>query len=108
MWGSDDVIDKFYKFKQSASLNEETGILVSIEDVWWSIRKDLGHIDKDTEYCQHIIVRTQPKWNIILYFPQKNYFFAVFSLLCLELIKNSKNRLTQYEFFQVSSGVSLN
>ena len=47
IWGSDDVIDAFYKFRMESIQSEEQGttsnILFKVEDLLIAVRKDLGH-----------------------------------------------------------------
>ena len=48
IWGSDEVINEFNNFKQSA--NKEKGhehVLFATEKLWMAIRKDLGHKNKN-------------------------------------------------------------
>lgn len=49
VWGADDVILKFYKFRQVGILcpdNPPPNILFCVEDLLLAIRKDLGHKNK--------------------------------------------------------------
>ncbi len=47
VWGSDEVIDKFQKFRVASTSGEQANILFIIEDILLAIRKDLGHKNKD-------------------------------------------------------------
>lgn len=43
IWGSDDVVRAFIKFRQS---RDPAHVMLIIEDIWFAIRKDLGHSNK--------------------------------------------------------------
>lgn len=44
IWGSDDVVIAFEKFRRSSQ--EQGNILFAVEGIWTAIRKDLGHSNK--------------------------------------------------------------
>ena len=44
IWGSDDVVLAFVKFRDPA--RQPSNILFAVEDIWSAIRKDLGHSNK--------------------------------------------------------------
>lgn len=44
IWGSDDVVIAFEKFRRSSQ--SQGNILFAVEDIWAAIRKDLGHSNK--------------------------------------------------------------
>lgn len=44
IWGSDDVVIAFEKFRRSSQ--GQGNILFAVEDIWAAIRKDLGHSNK--------------------------------------------------------------
>lgn len=44
IWGSDDVVLAFVKFRDPAL--QPNNILFAVEDIWSAIRKDLGHSNK--------------------------------------------------------------
>ncbi len=45
IWGSDDVILAFAKFRDP-SLGQQNDILFVVENIWCAIRKDIGHSNK--------------------------------------------------------------
>lgn len=49
VWGSDEVINSFYKLRQASfnPVGEKEQVLFYFEDVLLKIRKDLGHKNKD-------------------------------------------------------------
>ncbi|MBK1695416.1 hypothetical protein CKO09_11805 [Chromatium weissei] len=53
IWGSDDMIEAFHKFKANgmenneANVKEPYSILFVVEDLFLAIRKDLGHSNKN-------------------------------------------------------------
>ncbi|MBD2694492.1 hypothetical protein [Anabaena catenula] len=46
VWGSDDILQKFYKFKNNNDTGDGREIALLIEDLLLAIRKDLGHSNK--------------------------------------------------------------
>ncbi len=47
VWGSDEVIDAFHKFRVASMSGEQANILFIVEDILLAIRKDLGHKNKN-------------------------------------------------------------
>jgi len=50
VWGSDEVILAYYRFREfdlNSPNNSKTNLLFIVEDLLFSIRKDLGHKNKD-------------------------------------------------------------
>lgn len=46
VWGSDEVVDAFYRFRNSNNVDGGQGAILCIEDMLLAIRKDLGHRNK--------------------------------------------------------------
>lgn len=46
IWGSDEVVDAFYRFRNSNNVDGGQGAILCIEDMLLAIRKDLGHRNK--------------------------------------------------------------
>lgn len=44
IWGSDEVVSAFIRFRQSSQ--NPAAVMLAIEDIWFAIRKDLGHSNK--------------------------------------------------------------
>lgn len=46
VWGADEVIAAFYRFKKQSTSTNSQNVLFLVEDLLLAIRKDLGHKNK--------------------------------------------------------------